>query len=490
MQRASLHSTPFPSPPGPTPPHVVRIRLAQPLLTSPSLLSTCPNLPGFDHIFTTHNFNLHSCVTHNFNLVCYYYLHKRHSPLHLDTHQVLLCTNFEEAVDVFERYARQVIGVITDAGFPRNGEHEETAGIAFARRVFEERPEVPLMVQSAQPEGSSLQRQAQALGAKYVSKNSPALLRTLRDFMRSDMSMGPLHFKDGETGRELGSVSTVTELLKTWERLPLSSVAYHARHSHLSKWFLARAEFQLAKRFRNSNYPADFIDSSGKERPDWLRNWILSEVLAHRNKLASGVENAGADPGMPLVRLGSGSLGGKGRGFRFLNQISERHGFTNLLPNLALVVPSSFILATGVFDQFMEDNDLLLPATTAEDDAALRGLFGAAALPSAVTEELRRHLSSMTKPLAVRSSSIFEDAFLRPFAGVYDSFMLPNSAPSVEVRLEQLCWAIKMVYASTYKREALRYAELAGSRIEEEKMAVILQEVPEGIEAWGGQGCS
>jgi|TARA_B100000513_G_scaffold193719_1_gene121458 CheY-like chemotaxis protein len=405
-------------------------------------------------------------------------------------HQVLLCTNFEEAVDVFERYARQVIGVITDAGFPRNGEHEETAGIAFARRVFEERPEVPLMVQSAQPEGSSLQRQAQALGAKYVSKNSPALLRTLRDFMRSDMSMGPLHFKDGETGRELGSVSTVTELLKTWERLPLSSVAYHARHSHLSKWFLARAEFQLAKRFRNSNYPADFIDSSGKERPDWLRNWILSEVLAHRNKLASGVENAGADPGMPLVRLGSGSLGGKGRGFRFLNQISERHGFTNLLPNLALVVPSSFILATGVFDQFMEDNDLLLPATTAEDDAALRGLFGAAALPSAVTEELRRHLSSMTKPLAVRSSSIFEDAFLRPFAGVYDSFMLPNSAPSVEVRLEQLCWAIKMVYASTYKREALRYAELAGSRIEEEKMAVILQEVPEGIEALGGQGCS
>uniref|UniRef100_A0A6S9V7X9 Pyruvate phosphate dikinase AMP/ATP-binding domain-containing protein n=1 Tax=Chrysotila carterae TaxID=13221 RepID=A0A6S9V7X9_CHRCT len=392
--------------------------------------------------------------------------------------KILLCTNYEEAMDIYERYADNVIGVITDAGFPRNGQHDPLAGVVMAQKMLEQRPELPLMLQSAQGEDSEVARRATAIGAKFASKGSSSLLMELRDFMTEEMKFGPLVFRDANTSKALGTVSTVTQLLSTWEQLPLSSVAYHARRADLSKWFLARSEFQLAKRFRASNYPGDFIDSNGKERPDWLRNWILSEARANRNKLASNVENVQyADPSLPIVRLGSGALGGKGRGLRFLNSLVEEYGLENLMPDLQISVPRCFILATGVYDRFMEENNLLVPALNAKDDEEVLSLFSEAKLPADVMDQLHTYLASMTKPLAVRSSSLFEDAFLRPFAGVYATTMLPNSSPSIATRVKELAAAVKRVYASTHKKDALAYAEMTGNRAEEEKMAVILQEI-------------
>jgi len=392
--------------------------------------------------------------------------------------KVMLCTNYEEALDIYDRYSNNIIGVISDAGFPRNGLHDEVAGLSLARKILDERPDLPLLLQSASPSDSAVAKSAAELGASYACKQSASLLQTLRQFLTDDMMFGRLRFQDGKTGKVLGEVSTVTELLRTWEALPLTSVAYHARNCHLSKWFLARGEYELAARFRKSVYPNDFIDGSGHERPDWLRNWILSETRAHRNKLASGVQNSAQnDLSLPILRLGSGAVGGKGRGFRFLNSLIENNGLATLMPEMTITVPRSYVLATGIFDQFMEENELTVPALTAADDDALRALFSDAALPETVTSELHRYLSSMTKPLAVRSSSLFEDAFLRPFAGVYETLFLPNASPSIETRVQELSHAIKMVFASTYSQEALKYSESTGNRGEEEKMAVILQEV-------------
>ena len=218
------------------------------------------------------------------------------------------------------------------------GEHVNTAGLEFIAYVKEQHPEMPVLMQSASATDGPQANAARALGAKYVCKTEPTLLQSLREFMRDDLMFGPLNFQDGVTGKQIGSVSTVTELLNTWAKLPESSVAFHARHSHLSRWFFARAEFQLAKRFRASNYPQDFLDEHGRERPDWLRNWILSEVRAHRNKLASTVENVQtADATTPIVRLGTGSLGGKGRGFRFLHQLSEKFNMKTIVRHSSTV---------------------------------------------------------------------------------------------------------------------------------------------------------
>jgi len=392
--------------------------------------------------------------------------------------KVLLCTNFEEALDIYQRYADNVLGVITDVGFPRNGTHDEKAGLSLAATILEERPLLPLMVQSAASEDSDVAARARAMGAKYATKGSSSLLNELRKFIYEDMNFGPLVFTDGMSGRQLGSVSTVSELLDTWEQLPLKSVEYHARRCDLSKWFFARSEFQLAKRFRASNYPAHFIDAQGQQRPDWLRNWILAEARANRNKLASDVENVRyADPSMPIVRLGSGALGGKGRGLRFLNSLVDDYGLENVMPDVCISVPRCFVLATGVYDRFIEDNDLLVPALNAADDSEVNALFAQAVLPDDVMAELHTYLASMTKPLAVRSSSLFEDAFLRPFAGVYETVLLPNASPSIATRVKELATAVRKVYASTYKQEARLYAESTGTRPEEEKMAVILQEL-------------
>ena len=401
--------------------------------------------------------------------------------------KVLICTNFEEALDVYDRYRDHMLGVITDMGFPKDGVHMKTAGLQFTAYVKEQQPELPVLMQSASAEDSPEANAARGLGAKYVCKESQTLLTRLRDYMREDLMFGPLHFEDGVTGKRMGSVSSVTELMATWEKLPLSSVAFHARHAHLSRWFFARAEFQLAKRFRASKYPEDFIDEAGKERPEILRDWILTETRNHRNKLASTVENVQtADGTTPIVRLGSGSLGGKGRGFRFLHKLSEKIDMANVIPGVELVVPRCFILATSVFDEFMDTNGLISPALNAKTDAEVEELFNKAALPAYVVEQLQGYLKDNSGPLAVRSSSLFEDAFMQPFAGIYSSEMLPNStALSLEQRLDDLSWAVKRVYASTFSQEARQYASSMSNRSEEEKMAVILQPLVGNTDAKG-----
>lgn len=403
-------------------------------------------------------------------------MHAREHILRLHSRpKVLFCTNFEEAMDVFDRYQNNIFGVITDLAFPKQGVHTGNAGLRFAAHVKEIQPELPVLMQSQSREDSKEADAARSLGLKFVCKQSPVLLQSLREFLVDDLMFGPLKFRDGD-GAPLGGASTVAQLLQRYEDLPLSAVGYHARHSHLSRWFFARAEFQLARRFRASNYPADFIDSTGKERPDWLRNWILSEVRAHRNKLASTVENAQtADETTKVIRLGSGSLGGKGRGFRFLHNLSEKISMSTVIPDVELVVPRCFILATSVFDDFMESNNHLRTRTlNATSDAEVERLFDEATLPAEATAALERYLETANGPLAVRSSSLFEDAFMQPFAGIYESVLFPNSGDA-QSRLEQLSWAVKKVYASTFSQAARSYAASMSNRTEEEKMAVILQ---------------
>ena len=391
--------------------------------------------------------------------------------------KVLFCTNYEEAMDVYDRYRDNMFGVITDLGFPRTA-------CTRRRRPQVRRPRQGAHARAPRPRAvvaaveSQYAEAARSLGCKFVCKTSPTLLQSLRDYFRDDLLFGPLKFQDGVTGEQLGAVSNVSELAKTWAELPLSSVGYHARHSHLSRWFFARAEFELAKRFRASQYPQDFIDATGRERPDWLRNWILSEVRAHRNKLASTVENVqAADATTPIVRLGSGSLGGKGRGFRFLHNLSDKINMSTRHPRrrdprAALLHPRHVRLRRL--------HGVERPADRRRSTRRRRGgrgaLRGGARCPRTRRATLQTFLETTSGPLAVRSSSLFEDAFMQPFAGIYSSCMLPNSdASPMEERLAELERAVKTVYASTFSREARVYAESMSNRTEEEKMAVILQ---------------
>lgn len=183
-------------------------------------------------------------------------MHTRERMLRMTSRpKIILCTNFEEALDVYDRYRDNVMGVITDLSFPKDGVQSDRAGLELAAHIRDHQPELPILMQSYQPDDSEYANIARGLGLKYTCKNSPSLLQTVRDYIHEDLMFGPLKFQDGVTGKPLGQVANVTELLNVWAELPLTSVAYHARFSHLSRWFFARAEFQLAKRFRNSTYP-------------------------------------------------------------------------------------------------------------------------------------------------------------------------------------------------------------------------------------------
>ena len=254
-----------------------------------------------------------------------------------------------------------MFGVITDLGFPRLT-HTSTAGLKFAAHVKELTPELPVLVQSSQSVESQY-AEAGAPGCKFVCKTSPTLLQSLRDYFRDDLLFGLLKFQDGATGEQLGTVSNVSELARVWAELPLSSVGYRAPLAPLALVLRARG-VRAREALPRVAVPAGLHRRHGQGAARPAAQLDPSEVRAHR-KLASTVENVQtADATTPIVRLGSGSLGGKGRGFRFLHNLSEKINMTSIIPDVELAVSLRFILATSVFDDFMESNELVRPRST------------------------------------------------------------------------------------------------------------------------------
>jgi hypothetical protein len=383
--------------------------------------------------------------------------------------KIVLCTNYEEAWAYYKRYENNVLGVISDIDFLRDGKPDPKAGIRFAKSVKKEHPDIPILLQSNVPENEEV---AHSIGTSFILKDSPTLHKDLRNFMRNQFSLGDFIFRDG-SGEEVGTAKNLSELEQRLREVPIDSIAFHASRNHFSTWLKARTEFWLAHQLR----PRKVEDYKTVED---LRQDLIQSVSEFRRDRQRGVildfNKDTFDTYSSFARIGDGSIGGKARGLGFVNNLLSNFDIGGKFKDVDIYVPTSVVVGTEVFDDFLEMNDLHQFALRCRDDDELFEKFlGAPHFPENAVSQLRELLQLVNTPLAVRSSSLLEDSQGQPFAGVYDTFMIPNNHDDLDVRLIQLIMAIKKIYASTYTQKSKDYIKVTSYRLEEEKMAVIIQ---------------
>ncbi len=385
--------------------------------------------------------------------------------------KILLASNYEDAAQQVMKYREYLLGVVSDVEFPRDGELSPDSGFALARMVREEVPDAPIVLQTSRTE---FRARAHAEGYSFLRKRSPTLLRDLRRFLTEQFGFGDFAFRLPDGG-EVARASDLNELEARLGEVPAESIAYHSERNHFSRWLRARTEFALAQKLRPrkvSDFPTledlrrDLIDSIAEYRNEQSQV-LIGDFNASTFKPTEGF----------FLRIGGGSLGGKARGLAFIRHVLHKYHIARRFAEVRIAVPPSVVLATDVFDRFLSENNLLDFAINSSTDTETERRFLQASLPASLRDDLLAFLAEVHYPLAVRSSSLLEDSQYQPFTGVYETFMLANQHPDLSVRLEQLMEAIKRVYASTFSQHAKAYVRATPYRLEEEKMAVILQQV-------------
>jgi len=385
--------------------------------------------------------------------------------------KILLCTNYEEAWSYYEKYSDTILGVISDIDFPHNGEPDPQAGLEFARNVKARHPDIPILLQSNLLEN---QEKAHAVGASFLLKDSPTLLHDLREFMIENFGFGDFIFQTPD-GKEVGRAHDLISLEEQLRIVPGESLRFHGERNHFSNWLKARTEFWLAHKLR----PRKVEDFDSIEE---IRNDLISSLREYRKMRQKGLitdfKKESFDPASSFARIGGGSLGGKARGLSFVNILINNYDVQNQFQNVRIYIPPAVVIGTDVFDRFLDENNLRNYAlSTSDDQKILEAFLNAQKFPQEVVSQLSDFLDLVHEPLAVRSSSLLEDSQYHPFAGVYRTYMLPNNDHDPLVRLSELIKAIKRVYASTFYKAAKDYIKATTYRLEEEKMAIIVQKM-------------
>src|SRR5580692_5183979 len=385
--------------------------------------------------------------------------------------KILLSSNFENAAQLVQQYRDYIFALVSDVEFPWEGKLNPEAGFELARMVKSLAPDVPVVLQTSRTE---FRPRAHAEGYSFLRKRSPTLLKDLRRILTDHFGFGDFVFRMPDQ-REVGRARDLNELEETLQTLPADSLMYHAQRNHFSHWLMARTEFALAAKLRPRKV-SDF------QSPEHLRRDLIESINGYRreqNEVLIG--DFKPDTFKPadssFLRIGSGSLGGKARGLAFVRHLLRTRRITRRFPGVRITVPPAVVIATDMFDLFLAENNLGDFALHCDDDSEIQQRFLDAALPIPLQENLKAFLTEVDYPLAVRSSSLLEDSQYQPFTGVYETFMLGNQQPSLQTRLGELSEAIKRVYASTFSQHAKAYVRATPYRLEEEKMAVILQQV-------------
>ena len=385
--------------------------------------------------------------------------------------KILLARTYEEAWEYYHQYQNHLLGMISDIRFPKRGELVEDAGFGLVEKIRVKSPTLPIMLQSSDEKN---REQSEQLQSYFVDKNSKSLLQDLRTFMMEFMGFGCFTFRTPDD-RIVGMADTLFDLREELEKVPLESFIYHAQNDHFSGWMAARGEFSVARQLK----PHKVSEYEDKED---LRQLILAsvdDILQERMGIIVNFDRNNYHPHSRFIRLRPGSLGGKGRGLAFLLFLRSTftEGFRKEFPDVDIQIPKTVVIGTDEFDQFMRDNNLYDFVAEGHSDLEIKEQFLESKMADALWEDLRFIYGDKTRPLAVRSSNIFEDSLFQPFAGVFATYMLPNSHTDVEIRLGQLVSAIKLVYASAYLELARSYAETLKISLGESRMAVVIQEV-------------
>lgn len=384
--------------------------------------------------------------------------------------KVILVSSFEEAVEIIDRYKENLIGVISDVRYKRNGVEDENAGIELIKYVARTDDKIPCLLQSRDMENEA---KAKKLGAAFIDKNSPTLALDIKSFIKKYLGFGDFIFRNGN-GEPIDKATSIEEFKQKLLSIPDDSLAYHSIRNEISTWLMARREITLAKHLRRYRFE-DF------KTPDIARQFILSTFeKSELKKIKGRIINFNpklVDSNRYITRLGKGSFGGKGRGMAFLSNFIENVDLKKLIPNLKIEIPKTAIIGSDEFDNFIENNNLIGIIYSERTYDEVKSAFISSPLPSSLKAKLRSYLEIITRPLAVRSSGLFEDSLGQPFAGVYSTYLIPNNHPDFERRVEDLENAVRLVWSSIYTDSSKAYFNAIDSMIEEEKMAVIIQEV-------------
>ena len=384
--------------------------------------------------------------------------------------KVVLARNYEEAMALYERYSDNVLGVISDARFPIKGEKDSEAGLKLLRDIRRHDPYLPLIMESSETDNRT---KAEEEGFRFVDKNSKKMSLDLRKMLEEHMGFGDFIFRDPKTKAEIMRVHSLKELQDNIFNIPDDSMLYHISRNHMSRWLSARAIFPVS----------EFLKKITWERLKDItahREIIFDAIVQYRHMKNIGIvavfDRMKFDTYSHFARIGEGSLGGKGRGLAFLDNIIKTHPAFNSFEGATVQIPKTVVLCTDIFDQFMEQNNLYQIALSDASDEDILQHFLRAQLPDSLIADFFTFFEATKSPIAIRSSSLLEDAHYQPFAGIYSTYMIPYLDDKYAM-LEMLACAIKGVYASVYYRDSKAYMTATSNVIDQEKMAVILQEV-------------
>ena len=384
--------------------------------------------------------------------------------------KVLMAESYEEAVELIDRYHDCLLALISDVRFPERGVNDGEAGSHLIGYLRERIPDLPILLQSSEPANAAL---AGSLGASFLDKASENLSRELTEFVFNYLGFGDFVFRDS-AGRPIARAQTLERFKELLLTVPDDSLVYHAERNHFSGWLMARGEIQIARNLQ----PVKVSDFPGVSQ---LRQHLLEVCRqVQENRMRGRIiqfSESPPDGQHHVMRLAEGSLGGKGRGMAFLHLLIQNCGLERFVPEIDIRIPQTWVIGTQEYEGFIERNGLAALFLREEDHLLVKRRFLTGELSSGLREKLRSFLEANPRPLSVRSSGMFEDSLSQPFAGIYDTYLIANNQPRLAVRQRQLEDAIKLVYASILSPSARAYFEAISYKVEEEKMAVLIQEV-------------
>ncbi len=382
--------------------------------------------------------------------------------------KILLATNYEQAIEYYEKYKHNMLGVISDVSYNRNGQEDPKAGFRLARHIKNDKLYLPILLQSSEIKNKKVAKQ---IKVGFLYKMSQSLTYDLRNFVEKYFAFGEFIFVNPETGGEIIRTANLKELQENIHKIPDNSLQYHLARHHLSKWLNARALFSLGKYFQQLNLD-DFKNIS--EAKSFIFNTLATFRLNQARGVIATFDKENYDQYISFARTGDGSVGGKARGLAFLDSMIKRNWIKEKYPDVMVEIPHTLVITTDIFTQFMEDNNLYEKALSDIDDNQLLNIFTEAKLPKNITDDIRAYINIITTPIAVRSSSLLEDSHYECFSEIYRTYMIANVDDKNQM-LQMLLNAIKSIYASVYFKESKAYIQNTANVIDEEKMAVILQ---------------
>ena len=397
--------------------------------------------------------------------------------------KVVLARTYDEAMELYMKYKDNCLGVISDVRFPLHAhpkhqgamggskeDKDPEAGFKLLEAIRQQDEYLPLIMESSETANGI---RAAKEHFHFVDKNSKMLSVELRHLLEEHMGFGDFIFRDPKTHQEIGRVSTLKQLQDNIFKIPSDSMLYHVSRNHISRWLCARAIFPVSKFLKQVTWHK-------LQDVDAHRQIIFDAIVQYRHMKNIGVvavfDRGKFDRYAHFARIGDGSLGGKGRGLAFLDNIIKMHPEFNLFPGVTVRIPKTVVLCTDVFDQFMEHNNLYPIALSNAPDEDILARFLQAQLPDSYIADFFTFFEATTGPIAIRSSSLLEDSHYQPFAGIYSTYMIPRLDDKQEM-LHMLAAAIKSVYASVFYHDSKAYMTATSNVIDQEKMAVILQEV-------------